>query len=340
MIEFLEAATAAGEVMRIPRRIKSYIVTDVIGTGAYGIVVSLTDVNMKETFAAKVIKRPKANTVLMTHVERELRMCLIVDSPYLVKCTDVVYLEDIICILMERVEGESLTHMICKNGGLVRCYWKKIFWQMCLALQYLHRRGFAHRDVKLDNFIIDEDFNVKLCDYGIMCQTNSGSMYTTICGTIPYLSPEIIKQKGYCAKKSDIWALGIVLYGIMTGIFPWDSDNTVRIYRQILEGEIDVRKLPDDAREIFLMCCDRDPETRITADLLLSTRSIQLPTVQRIELGKVKCSASLLKSMFPDRHVKPLMPRRQGLFALARQHVGSYIPFQRSVVCYRDRLLP
>lgn len=237
--------------------------------GYEAVVVSIRHVSTKVRFAAKMMKRPESNSYYMRLLERESRICVSLSCEHLVKCIDVIYMESLICIVMEYYEGGDLFDAWTDNMILVKCQWAKIFTQVCRGVQYLHRRGIAHRDLKMENIMTDGDLNCRLCDYGLLCETLNASITTTECGTVPYMAPEMLKGGGYCAKKADVWSLGILLYVIVVGKFPWKSPSDVGVREEIVRGIQDFAPLNSEARAVVLRCCDMNPVTRATVDELL-----------------------------------------------------------------------
>lgn len=272
--EFLRESTGDGDIIAIPRVFNHFEVLNVVGIGSSAVVVSVQNPNGVK-FAAKVLRRPRANDDYLKFLERELRLCVTMSCPYLVNCFDVVYFEDIIIVVMELCAFGDLMTMITEEFVLVRANWRKIFAQLCLGVQYLHSRGMAHRDLKLENILIDEQMNVKLCDYGFMCETKPASLSTTMCGSMRYVAPEVLRGEGYHPMRTDVWALGIVLYGITTGLSPWKSEGESGVCREILAGEMDLTGICDAPRRIVEKCCDQNQETRVTVEEILAMPFVQ-----------------------------------------------------------------
>lgn len=326
---YVVVTIAGGDIVHIPRRIKSYEYVQVIGSGTFGVVILLHDQIRDEKVACKVMKRPNSNCEEIMAIERELRLGGTISCPYLVQCHDVLYLEKIICIIMEYVEGDTLINILQRDAAVLRTNWEKLFWQLSVAIQYLHRKGLAHRDVKLDNVIVDGDFNIKLCDYGAMCE--AVGVNTTMCGTVPYMAPEVITGTRYCAKRTDIWSLGICLYTILTGTFPWTKSGMTGMCKEIVEGYIDIVGLPKDARTIVLGCCDVRPERRMTIDEVLAVPGIKMiggKLTPKQKWAAVVRVAPLLWHVKSDRRsngnvgVRMNLPK-QGLFGPRRMSVAA-----------------
>lgn len=100
----------------------------------------------------------------------------------------------------------------------------------------MHQEGIAHRDIKLENVLVDEEFNVKLIDFGFAVEPR-GPMESTVVGTPNYISPEQLTSKHYDPCKADVWALGVLLYFLVTGYFPFRGDTKL-LYKKIGKGEI------------------------------------------------------------------------------------------------------
>ena len=100
------------------------------------------------------------------------------------------------------------------------CY---IFRQVCEGIHHMHSNKICHRDLKLTNVVIDSHCNVKVVDFGFA--TDSEAVQNMYCGTPSYMSPEIVLRKTYFGKPVDVWALGVVLFKLLTGIYPFGGNK-------------------------------------------------------------------------------------------------------------------
>jgi serine/threonine protein kinase len=119
-------------------------------------------------------------------------------------------------ILLECAMNGCLFFYINSNDGLPEALAMRFFYQTCLAVKYLHENHIIHRDIKPENLLFDENFNIKLCDFGWSCKAREFDIRTSICGTYEYMSPEIIVDQKH-GFKVDIWCLGIMLYEFLHG---------------------------------------------------------------------------------------------------------------------------
>lgn len=98
---------------------------------------------------------------------------------------------------------------------------KKIFKQIVMGLDYLHQNNIAHRDMKLENILLDANMNVKIIDFGFSLETSPDKTLDTFCGTPSYMAPELASKRNYYGNHIDIWAAGILLYVLLAGYFPF-----------------------------------------------------------------------------------------------------------------------
>lgn len=112
-----------------------------------------------------------------------------------------------------------------------------IFKQLTLSVEYCHSKNICHRDIKLENIIIDDELNLKLIDFGFASLASKGKLLNFFCGTPSYMPPEIVQKKEYIGFNADIWCLGILLYTLLCGSFPFRGTNEKDLYSKIIAGE-------------------------------------------------------------------------------------------------------
>ena len=138
-------------------------------------------------------------------------------------------------------------------------------------MSYVHNLSCVHRDLKLENILLDKNENVKLCDFGFTREYEAKiSHLQTFCGTVCYSAPEMLKGEKYAGEKVDIWSLGIILYALLTGELPFDDDDEMVTKHKILSAEPKYpATLPADAKALIIQLLSKRPLHRPTmADVL------------------------------------------------------------------------
>lgn len=123
---------------------------------------------------------------------------------------------DSIYHLLEYAENGSCVYYISSLRGLPAHLAMRFFRQAVLAVEYLHSKGIIHRDLKPENLLLDRNFEIKLCDFGFAFVQAWGSSHKSVVGTLEYIAPEIVEREKQ-TDKVDIWALGILLFELITG---------------------------------------------------------------------------------------------------------------------------
>jgi serine/threonine protein kinase len=139
---------------------------------------------------------------------------------------------------MELVDGVSLLSYLKSktNRRLEENECRQIFSQIVSAVSHCHSKNICHRDIKLENIIVDEWHNIKLIDFGFGTVTVENKLQNFFCGTPSYMPPEIVQKKDYEGLPADIWSLGILLYTLLCGMFPFRASNEKELYAKITKG--------------------------------------------------------------------------------------------------------
>ncbi|RWR88852.1 CBL-interacting serine/threonine-protein kinase 7-like protein [Cinnamomum micranthum f. kanehirae] len=149
---------------------------------------------------------------------------------------------------------------------------RRYFQQLVSALHFCHSNGVAHRDVKLENLLLDQEGNLKVSDFGLSALTEQlkDGLLHTACGTPAYTAPEVIRRKGYDGTKADAWSCGIILFVLLAGFLPFDDANIAMMYRKIQRKELEFPPwFSRPIRWIISRLLDPNPDTRITIEALM-----------------------------------------------------------------------
>ena len=178
-------------------------------------------------------------------MKREIRILENVDHPGIVKLYEAIETQTQVFLVMELMEGGSM-HSFLKAKPQRRLEEKQartFFRQIVSAIAYCHNRCISHRDIKLENILMNEDMSfVKLIDFGFSTCNTPGKPMRLFCGTPSYMAPEIVTKQEFVGAPADIWALGVLLVVILSGVFPFKSKADGELYKQISTG---IYRLPD-----------------------------------------------------------------------------------------------
>ncbi|KAL3536601.1 hypothetical protein ACH5RR_005062 [Cinchona calisaya] len=177
-----------------------------------------------------------------------------------------------IYFVMEYVKGGELFNKVAK-GELKEDLARKFFQQLITAVDFCHSRGVYHRDLKLENLLLEENGNLKVSDFGLSALAESkrqdGLLHTT-CGTPAYVAPEVINRKGYDGSKADIWSCGVTLYVLLAGCLRFHDSNIMEMYRKIGKAEFKYPSwFPPEARRLISKILDPNPNTRISISKIM-----------------------------------------------------------------------
>ncbi|KAL8773127.1 MAG: hypothetical protein Q9209_001803 [Squamulea sp. 1 TL-2023] len=167
--------------------------------------------------------------------------------------------------------SDELYNYLLHQGPIPPEKVQKIFTQLVGAVIYVHNMSCVHRDLKLENILLDKQENVKLCDFGFTREYDGKMSYLqTFCGTVCYSAPEMLRGEKYAGEKVDVWSLGIVLFAILTGELPFDDDNEMVTKHKILTTELTYPdSVPADAKALISQLLSKRPLLRPTlADIL------------------------------------------------------------------------
>jgi len=238
----------------------------VVGEGEYGAVRFVTHRSTGEQFALKIMhKAAIKDTKTAEHVIMERKMLVRLDgNNFLVGLRGAYQDERSIYLLMDWVPGGELFSRIIDCGGKLPDH-HAVFYAANVVLAYsiMHKLDIIYRDLKPENMLIDRNGYLKLADYGF-ATVSDGSAWT-VCGTPDYQAPEIITRQG-ASKASDFWALGVLIYEMLTGDAPFKSPSNDRwdIHRRILSGRFYVPDyISQHAADLITQLLQVDPEKRL-----------------------------------------------------------------------------
>ena len=184
-------------------------------------------------------------------VGREIRVLKRLAHEHVIRLFDVVDSPKIVYVVMEYADGGSLLDYVRARKKLSEKEAARFFHQLCRALEHCHQHGIVHRDVKLENVLLDAGENVKLIDFGLSAVlAGDGKKLKVHCGSPSYAAPEIVARRAYDGPPVDVWSAGIVLFAMVCGYLPFHAHggNKQELCAKIQRG---VFTIPDAASEDF-----------------------------------------------------------------------------------------
>ena len=254
-------------------KMKFYKYGRLLGKGAFGKVNLALHVLTGRLVAIKSInktkltnERHKAKILLETSIMKSLS-----SSNYIVKIYETYQTQNHFCIVMEYICAGDLLSYIRKRSKLTEQIAKFIFKQIILSLQFIHSHNIVHRDIKLDNILIDLNNNIKICDFGVSKRIINNDKMFEQCGTPAYIAPEILKNKGYEGFSVDIWSCGVVLYAMLSGTVPFKGNDLHELHDLIMIGKFNtINDISYDAQHLIKCLLEIDPKKRITINNILN----------------------------------------------------------------------
>lgn len=298
--------------------INKYTICKLLGRGACGEVRLAFAKGTCNRFAIKIISKKKfsnTNHILNKNVMNEVNVLKSLEHPCIVKVENVIDTEDTLFIVLELIEGGELFEKVQSIDHFDESTAKLLFYQMIVAVKYLHDQGIIHRDLKPENILLSNNKNdtlIKVTDFGLSKFVNEKTMLKTFCGTPTYLAPEIILTAGMGSytKAIDCWSLGVILFICLSGYPPFSDDyKDMPLPEQIIKGRYSFpRKYWSSVSKIAIDLVKKlltvNPDKRITLE-----EALQHPWFQD---NKIITKAQAL--MYPESSQRELRNKRSRNF--------------------------
>ena len=242
-----------------------------IGHGAFGKVnialhVASGRLVAIKTFNKKNLKKKNARQ----KIRNEIGMLSGLRHPFINQILDSFETDTHIFIVMEYICGDLLG-FIRKRGKLSETVSKIVFKQLIEGLKYIHHKKIVHRDIKLDNILIDLTNTIKICDFGVSRKISGDEIMHEHCGTPAYIAPEIFENQGYSGFQCDVWSAGVTLYYILGGIQPFRATSIKDLEKKVIMGDFEpLEEISDEANDLIKLMLKTDPNKRINIDKILN----------------------------------------------------------------------
>ena len=253
------------------KQIGNYKLESELGSGAFGKVVLAEHIPTSEKVAIKILDKIILSQTPedLELVKQEMTILRIVKHKYIAQLYEILETPQHYFIIMEYCEGGDLLEYILHKTRLSEQESQKIFRQLINTLFYLHSQKISHRDIKIDNMLLDKNKNLKLVDFGLSTKYSDNTYLNQPCGTVVYAAPEVLEGNAYHGMLCDVWSSGIVLYGMLSGFLPFgDADEEVN-KKNVLKGKIKFPSIiPDLAVDLLKhMLCKNQNERYTLQDI-------------------------------------------------------------------------
>ncbi|XP_014599717.1 PREDICTED: uncharacterized protein LOC106784548 [Polistes canadensis] len=223
-----------------------------LGQGTYGKVQLGINKETGQEVAIKTIKKCKIETEAdLIRIRREIQIMSSVQHPNIIHIYEVFENREKMVLVMEYAAGGELYDYLSERKVLSEQEARRIFRQIATAVFYCHKHKICHRDLKLENILLDQIGNAKIADFGLSNVFDEQRLLSTFCGSPLYASPEIVKGTPYHGPEVDCWSLGVLLYTLVYGAMPFDGSNFKRLVKQISQSDYFEPKKPSPASPLI-----------------------------------------------------------------------------------------
>jgi len=288
----------SGRYHRAPRKLEDdyEVLTKVLGSGYNGVVrMGINKINKSQKVAVKAFKLAGLVGEKKQQLESEVEIFLVMDHPHVTRLYDVYEEAHNLNMVMECMEGGELFDRVTELKQFSERDAADSVWQMLLALNYLHSHGMVHRDLKLENFLYDQQksSHLKLIDFGFSKVWEPSIKMHVSCGTLSYVAPEVL-DKSYTSQ-CDLWSLGVIVFILLAGYMPFSGAEAIQT-KNISEGKYKMKperwkNVSADATEFVKSLLLVDPKKRLNCQSALDHTWIANRHKYKTEVNQDICDA-------------------------------------------------
>ena len=243
-----------------------------IKSGGYGKVYLAKHIFTNKEYAIKKIDTSSFSNTDLYNISREYIILRSFNHPNIIKCYQSFNYENSFYTIMDYAKGGELSNLLQTTKRLNEKNCKNLFKQIYNAVKYIHGQNIIHRDLKPNNilFLDKEKTHIVLIDFGISGFSNGKFKETVKAGTIRFLPPEIVSGKDYASNtKLDIWSLGIILFRMIEGYYPFEGKNEKDIVQKILYSPLEFNKkikISIKCKKLIIQMLEKNINFRIDTD--------------------------------------------------------------------------
>ncbi|CRG93885.1 SNF1-related protein kinase catalytic subunit alpha, putative [Plasmodium gallinaceum] len=245
--------------------LSKYEIHETLGMGSFGKVHLGIHKKTKIKVAIKLINKKKLFDMNMEDkIRKETNIMLRLYHKNIVNFYEIMDVYFYIIFAFEYVENGELFDYVVHKLRLKELEAKKFFYEIVCGVEYLHDNYICHRDLKLENILLDRNYNIKIVDFGLSNFMKNDFLKTS-CGSPNYASPEVISGKTYLGCEIDVWSLGVILFAMLCGFLPFDDEDIHDLFEKIRNG---IFSIPGHvsyyAKDLIKKILIVDPSKRIT----------------------------------------------------------------------------
>eukprot|EP01059_Diplonema_ambulator_P032536 TRINITY_DN641_c1_g1_i1.p1 TRINITY_DN641_c1_g1~~TRINITY_DN641_c1_g1_i1.p1 ORF type:complete len:428 (+),score=80.81 TRINITY_DN641_c1_g1_i1:39-1322(+) len=267
------------------RQVGHYELGKTLGKGSFSKVKLGFDRKTGGEVAIKVIHKERmAQEDLQEQVLREIGVTKLLRHENVVRVYEVFQTPKYLYLVMELVTGGMLYTKLVEAGRFKDDEARGYFQQLVLGVKYCHNQGIAHRDLKLENLLLDGDNVLKISDFGLSnlqptSQDEGDTLLRTVCGTPNYVAPEVLNanQQGYNGLAADVWSCGILLYVMLAGMLPFEHGDIDVLFKLIETCDyLTPQWFTPEASDLISKLLMKNPRARYTMDDVITHRWFQV----------------------------------------------------------------
>jgi polo-like kinase 1 len=296
--------------------LNKYLKKHFLGKGGFARVYEFASMETGRNYAAKIIgkdtlvkvrRRQKLMSEIKIH--KSLTHQHIVAFDHFFEDNENVY------ILLELCQNQSLSELLRRRKRLLELEVQSYMLQIISAVTYLHSKKIMHRDLKIGNLFISDKMEIKLGDFGLASKLDfEGQKRKTVCGTPNYIAPEVLDSKQGHSYEVDIWALGVIMYTLLVGKPPFETNDVKKTYNLIKLTAYtfpDHVPLSDSAKSLITQILKLDPSRRPTLEEILDHDFFKMGAIPKtlpLSALSVPLSEAFIRKFNPLPYYKPELP--------------------------------